>query len=459
MKIYTEFMAVLLLVLLVSVSGTFAANITIIESQSGNGGHTMDINWQSVASGMGHTASIMPQTTLDNTSFIETSDMLIVSSGVIELPDYRVVNIQEMLEAGKPVYIQCEYLMSYTTTQAYASIVTNLDGSFSWSGESSGDLQPMEILGSLATTPNNVGSLSYYWYGVYGTGTTGMIEDLSYGGNIYGWTFDPPNSAHGMMCCTTDQDWARTAAEQPLLMENYITRMLEDVAGGPVQFNLHPQVTAIPPGGGNVVYDASLLSELGISVAGLQYRTYVTLPNGQVFGPLTTISFTLTPFMNVYYTGMTQNIPADAPGGDYIFSGAIFRMGNMELDDDFTFTKAGGVAGASYMIDPGTWSGSSTFEIAGSETEIQPSAFELSNAYPNPFNPSTTVHVVLGDALNLQVSVFDVQGRAVATLADGYHGAGQHTFSFDAHGLASGVYFLQARVGGEVQTRKLILMQ
>jgi hypothetical protein len=72
---------------------SYAANITIIESQSFNFGHDMDLKWQTTASSMGHTASILPQTTLDNNSFFGSTDVLIISSGVITLSAARVSTI------------------------------------------------------------------------------------------------------------------------------------------------------------------------------------------------------------------------------------------------------------------------------------------------------------------------------------------------------------------------------
>ncbi|MBK8686670.1 MAG: hypothetical protein IPN26_17715 [Bacteroidetes bacterium] len=47
----------------------YAANIAIIESQSYTSGHDMDLKRQTIASSMGHTASVLPQTTLDNNGF------------------------------------------------------------------------------------------------------------------------------------------------------------------------------------------------------------------------------------------------------------------------------------------------------------------------------------------------------------------------------------------------------
>src|SRR5690349_10254777 len=73
--------------------GSQAVRITIIESQSFNSGHNMDQIWLTLAQGMGHTATINPQTTLDNNNFFSSTDILIISSGVIALPANRVNTI------------------------------------------------------------------------------------------------------------------------------------------------------------------------------------------------------------------------------------------------------------------------------------------------------------------------------------------------------------------------------
>ncbi len=64
---------------------SYSLNVVIIESQSFNSGHMMDQIWYNVVTGMGHTASISPQATLDNNSFFAATDILIVSSGVINI--------------------------------------------------------------------------------------------------------------------------------------------------------------------------------------------------------------------------------------------------------------------------------------------------------------------------------------------------------------------------------------
>lgn len=82
------------------------------------------------------------------------------------------------------------------------------------------------------------------------------------------------------------------------------------------------------------------------------------------------------------------------------------------------------------------------------------------NSYPNPFNPVTSVRIGLPDASKLQVAVYNTLGRQVAMLADGKFAAGYHNFTFDAHSLASGVYFVRAMAPGKSdQIKRVVLIR
>jgi FG-GAP-like repeat/Secretion system C-terminal sorting domain len=89
-----------------------------------------------------------------------------------------------------------------------------------------------------------------------------------------------------------------------------------------------------------------------------------------------------------------------------------------------------------------------------------PDEYALRSVYPNPFNPTTTISVSLPSPSELDLAVFDVVGQQVATLADSYLKAGSHTFTFDASGLASGMYFVRATVPGRMHNiQKVILVR
>jgi hypothetical protein len=98
-------------------------------------------------------------------------------------------------------------------------------------------------------------------------------------------------------------------------------------------------------------------------------------------------------------------------------------------------------------------------ESTGPEAPRLPEEFVMRAAYPNPFNPSTTISYELPRAGNISLRVFDLLGREVAVLAEGFSAEGTHQVRFDASGLASGVYFARLEAGDFVQTRKLMLLR
>ncbi|MFH0882389.1 MAG: T9SS type A sorting domain-containing protein [bacterium] len=107
--------------------------------------------------------------------------------------------------------------------------------------------------------------------------------------------------------------------------------------------------------------------------------------------------------------------------------------------------------------DSTDWQWASTPETPGSSL---PSRFAIESAYPNPFNPTTTITLALPAQGHLSLRVYDLLGRQVAVLADGERQTGRSRFVFDGRGLASGIYFVRAAgPGGAVDTRKVVLLK
>ena len=77
--------------------------------------------------------------------------------------------------------------------------------------------------------------------------------------------------------------------------------------------------------------------------------------------------------------------------------------------------------------------------------------------YPNPFNPSTKINFQMPYAGNLTVAVYDITGREVSRLFDGYALSGTQEFNFNASNLSSGVYFYRIQTAGFTVTNKMIL--
>jgi hypothetical protein len=94
-----------------------------------------------------------------------------------------------------------------------------------------------------------------------------------------------------------------------------------------------------------------------------------------------------------------------------------------------------------------------------SRKNITPEYFILYEAYPNPFNPSTTIEFGLPHAGFVTLKVYNVLGEGVATIIAGDHAAGMFKSTWDASGLPSGVYFYRLTAGEYVQTKKIVLVR
>jgi hypothetical protein len=79
--------------------------------------------------------------------------------------------------------------------------------------------------------------------------------------------------------------------------------------------------------------------------------------------------------------------------------------------------------------------------------------------YPNPFNPTTTISLVLNQAAVVDLKVFDLAGRMVTGLFQGHLEAGQHEFQFSGASLPAGVYLYRADVSGNIVTGKALLVK
>lgn len=74
--------------------------------------------------------------------------------------------------------------------------------------------------------------------------------------------------------------------------------------------------------------------------------------------------------------------------------------------------------------------------------------------FPNPFNPITTIRYDLEKEINVLIEVYNISGQKVRTLVDAPQGPGEHTTTFNAEGLSSGLYFFTVKAGTQTSTVK-----
>ncbi|MDP3830338.1 MAG: T9SS type A sorting domain-containing protein, partial [Ignavibacteriaceae bacterium] len=143
-------------------------------------------------------------------------------------------------------------------------------------------------------------------------------------------------------------------------------------------------------------------------------------------------------------------------------SGASFA--NANLGSFFTTTSyVGAFDPSSERWDAG-WSNynpnATDYTVVGVEDEgISLSDFNLSQNYPNPFNPSTSISFSVPVSSEVSLKVFNVLGKEVASVVNGFFQSGRHTVSFDASQLSSGNYFYQLITPSSVITKKMTLLK
>jgi hypothetical protein len=93
------------------------------------------------------------------------------------------------------------------------------------------------------------------------------------------------------------------------------------------------------------------------------------------------------------------------------------------------------------------------------KTGSTPASFVLEQNYPNPFNPTTTINFSVPKATNVKLTIFNLLGQKVTTLADKHMEAGVYNFKFDAAQFASGVYFYRLEAGEYLSQKKMLLLK
>ncbi|MFH1734682.1 MAG: T9SS type A sorting domain-containing protein, partial [bacterium] len=185
----------------------------------------------------------------------------------------------------------------------------------------------------------------------------------------------------------------------------------------------------------------------------------ITLPGGSTSGPVIgPLQVTPDGESNILRV-RSQTVPFNAPSGIYTYN-AYAVCGEDTSTSSFVFAKMdfeeGGDAASSWQN-----SGEDFDDLSDGpgSASIMPETTMLHVAFPNPFNPTTEISYELRVAGSVLLNVYDIQGREVARLVDGYRDVGHHEVTFDGSGLASGVYIYQLNTDEMSASRKFVLMK
>jgi len=148
--------------------------------------------------------------------------------------------------------------------------------------------------------------------------------------------------------------------------------------------------------------------------------------------------------MNRYLAYSIFNQPFDSRMTEIlVHSGASLEM------DDFQLTVA------DINGDPLNLSHSQM----GKTYQTGPHRFELAELYPNPFNPSTQISFSLPMDDFVKLTAYDVRGNVVDAIFEGAQGVGQHSYTWNAANLPSGVYYIRLQAGELVTSQKALLIK
>lgn len=93
------------------------------------------------------------------------------------------------------------------------------------------------------------------------------------------------------------------------------------------------------------------------------------------------------------------------------------------------------------------------------QNTVSPTAYMLEQNYPNPFNPSTVISYQIPQAAKVTLKVYNIIGKEIATLVNGYRSEGKHTVKFNASNLPSGMYICELRANDFAASRKMLLIR
>ena len=210
----------------------------------------------------------------------------------------------------------------------------------------------------------------------------------------------------------------------------------------------------IPANGGSFDYDVAIMND-DPATASFNAWIMAELPDSSVIGPLIIRTVTLGAGASIE-RAMSQYVPGYAPSGEYTYSAYVgIYPDNVWDSDSFNFTKSATSDGSTPEIIGWTLQG---WDDNPAPT-LLPTESVMLSANPNPFNPYTNIVFNLPQEGEIQLAVYDVTGREVEVLAQGWFKAGNQQFRFNGSQHASGIYFARLMTQGKAYTHKILLLK
>ncbi len=167
-----------------------------------------------------------------------------------------------------------------------------------------------------------------------------------------------------------------------------------------------------------------------------------------------------------------------ADNGDFrMYNGLVSNGWEWKLLDSYQFESGEHIITVAYREDGAALDklvisnlqflpigkGDSAINLCGT-TDIKDSyeknvGFILQQNYPNPFNPRTRITFKINKANEVSLKIYDLLGKEILTLIEGYKQAGEYAVDFNANKLSSGIYICKLLVGKNADSKKIVLMK
>ncbi len=146
---------------------------------------------------------------------------------------------------------------------------------------------------------------------------------------------------------------------------------------------------------------------------------------------------------------------------DFVKVGFVKGSGTVNTPTNYSFSDNNLATGKySYKIKQIDYNGN--YEYFALENDVIvgiPANYELSQNFPNPFNPSTKINFSIPKDQRVSLKIYDMLGKETATIVNDYKAAGFYTVEFNASNLTSGIYFYVLRGDNFTQTKKMTLIK
>jgi hypothetical protein len=136
---------------------------------------------------------------------------------------------------------------------------------------------------------------------------------------------------------------------------------------------------------------------------------------------------------------------------DYLTTGNETRLLVITPETDKLFSYSGDFEISEIIVANSQYEVSVDLPIARS--------FSISDAYPNPFNPTTQMSLTLNTTADVSIKVFNMNGQLVDVIADRQMSSGTYSFTWNGTNAPSGIYFIKTEVGREVHAQKIMLIK